>query len=151
MPKTKTSLKKGDNLPGRGMSNKNRVLEGILASTRAGLSKSATRDDAEIAYFKHIADRAFDPEDKDSGTLLKFLGDKGYSSMKPTLGRVEFEFNKDAAPHIQASQVMKAAANGDIAPDVANMFISSIASMLKIDEVTELQKRIESLEKALNV
>lgn len=133
------------------MSNKNRVLEGILASTRAGLSKSATRDDAEIAYFKHVADRAFDPEDKDSGTLLKFLGDKGYSSMKPTLGRVEFEFDVKATPSKQASQVMAAAAKGDIAPDIANMFVSSIASMLKIDEVTELQKRIESLEKALNV
>lgn len=150
MAKTKTTLKKGDNLPGRGMSNKNRVLEGILASGLAGLSSNATRDDAEIAFFKNIADRAFDSEDKDSGMLLRFLGDKAYSSMKPTLGRVEFEFDVKASPSKQASQVMSAAASGEIAPDIANMFVSSIASMLKIDEVTELQKRIEALEKVMN-
>lgn len=149
MPKTKTTLKKGDNLPGRGMSNKNRVLEGILASSMSGLKKGATRDQAEIAYFKHVAERAFDPEDKDSGTLLKFLGDKGYSSMKPTIGNVEFEFDVSATPSEQASQVMAAAAKGEIAPDIANLFVSSIASMLKIDEVTALRNEVEEIKAIL--
>ena len=70
--------------------------------------------------------------------------------MKPTLGSVEFEFDVAATPSKQASQVMAAAARGEIAPDIANLFVSSIASMLKIDEVTELQKRIEALEKVMN-
>ncbi|WP_094752686.1 hypothetical protein [Psychromonas sp. CD1] len=38
-----------------------------------------------------------------------------------------------------------------IAPDVANIFINSIASMLKIDEVTELQRRLASIEESLGV
>jgi len=147
----KTTLKPGDNLPPRGMSNKNRIIEAMKAESFEGLGKDSTRDECEIAFFRKVIRKANDIEDKDSGAMITLLGNKGWSSMKPTLGNVEFEFDKDAAPHIQASQVMKAAASGNIAPDVANMFISSIASMLKIDEVTELQKRIDALEKALNV
>lgn len=149
MPKSSTTLKKGDNLPGRGMSNKNRVLDGIRKSTMARLPEDATRDDAEIAFFTKVADRAFDDEDKDSGTLLKFLGDKGWSSMKATLGNVEFHFDEKAEPHEQASQVMAAAANGQLAPDVAQMFVASIANMLKINEITEIRERLEQIEKQL--
>jgi hypothetical protein len=148
--KTKTTLKPGDNLPPRGMSNKNRVLDGIRESSRTGLKKDATRDDAEIAFFKKVADRAFDDEDKDSGMLLKFLGDKAWSSMKPTLGNVEFDFDPDSEPHEQASQVMAAAAKGDIAPDVAQMFVASIANMLKINEITEIKERLEALEQMIS-
>ena len=68
---------------------------------------------------------------------------------KSTMPMVEFDFDDDKSPAIQASQVMKAASQGLIAPDIANMFISSIASMLKIDEVTELQSRLEAIEKTL--
>lgn len=151
MPKTKTTLKKGDNLPGRGMSNKNRVLEGILASSRSGLSKNATRDDAEIAYFKHIADRAFDPEDKDSGTLLKFLGDKGYSSMKPTLGCVEFEFPSTGSPTDKALAIVNAMATAKLPPDIGTLMIGIIKDSVIIEEGTDLKARIENIEKSLNV
>mgnify|MGYP003669403979 CR=1 FL=1 len=149
MAKTKTTLKVGDNLPARGMSNKNRVLEGILASSKSGLRKGATRDEAEIAYFKHVSERAFDSEDKDSGTLLKFLGDKAYSSMKPTLGCVEFAFDSESAPSAQASQVLLAASKGEIAPDIAGTFISSIANMLKIDEVSTLRDEVDEIKAIL--
>ena len=151
MPKTKTTLKKGDNLPGRGMSNKNRVLEGILASSRSGLSKNATRDEAEIAYFKHIADRAFDPEDKDSGTLLKFLGDKGYSSMRPTLGCVEFEFPSAGSPTDKALAIVNAMATAKLPPDIGTLMIGIIKDSVIIEEGTDLKVRIENIEKSLNV
>lgn len=149
MAKSSTTLKAGDRLPGRGMSNKNRVLDGIRKSVLSGLLPEATRDQAEIAFFKKVADRAFNDEDKDSGMLLRFLGDKGWSSMKPTLGSVEFEFDEKAEPHEQAAQVMAAAARGDIAPDVAQMFVASIANMLKINEITEIRERLEQIEKQL--
>jgi hypothetical protein len=151
LAKTKTTLKKGDNLPGRGMSNKNRVLEGILASSRAGLPSDATRDQAEIAYFKHVADRAFDSEDKDSGTLLKFLGDKAYSSMKPTLGCVEFEFPSEGTPTDKALAIVNAMATAKLPPDIGQLMIGIIKDSVVIEEGTDLKARIESIEKALNV
>lgn len=151
MAKTKTTLKKGDNLPGRGMSNKNRVLDGILASSRAGLKEGATRDEAEIAFFSHVSDRAFDSEDKDSGTLLKFLGDKAYSSMKPTLGCVEFEFPSKGTPTDKAIAIVNAMASAKLPPDVGTLMIGIIKDSVVIEEGTDLKDRIESIEKSLNV
>lgn len=151
MAKTKTTLKKGDNLPGRGMSNKNRVLDGILASSRAGLRVGATRDEAEIAFFSHVSDRAFDSEDKDSGTLLKFLGDKAYSSMKPTLGCVEFEFPSEGTPTDKALAIVNAMASAKLPPDIGTLMIGIIKDSVVIEEGTDLKARIESIEKSLNV
>lgn len=151
MAKTKTTLKKGDNLPGRGMSNKNRVLDGIRASSRAGLKEGATRDEAEIAFFSHVSDRAFDSEDKDSGTLLKFLGDKAYSSMKPTLGCVEFEFPTTGTPTDKALAIVNAMATAKLPPDIGTLMIGIIKDSVIIEEGTDLKSRIEIIEKSLNV
>ena len=151
MAKTKTTLQKGDNLPGRGMSNKNRVLDGIKASSRSNLPKDASRDDAEIAFFKNIADRAFDSEDKDSGMLLRFLGDKAYSSMKPTLGCVEFEFPSKGSPTDKALAIVNAMATAKLPPDIGTLMIGIIKDSVIIEEGTDLKARIESIEKSLNV
>lgn len=133
------------------MSNKNRVLEGILASSRAGLTGKATRDDAEIAFFKKIADRAFDSEDKDSGMLLRFLGDKAYSSMKPTLGCVEFEFPSEGSPTDKALAIVNAMATAKLPPDIGTLMIGIIKDSVIIEEGTDLKERIESIERSLNV
>jgi hypothetical protein len=149
LAKTKTTLKAGDNLPARGMSNKNRILDAMRLESFEGLTKSSTRDECEVAYFRCIIKKAKDMDDKDSGMMLKLLGDKGWSSMKPTLGNVEFDFDVMATPSKQASQVMAAAAKGDIAPDIANLFVSSIASMLKIEEVTSLREEVDEIKAIL--
>ena len=82
--------------------------------------------------------------------MLKVLADKGWSSVKPTMERVEFEFDSTSTPDKQASQVLEAASKGLISPDVANMFIDSISKMLKIDEITTIKNRLEAIENALN-
>ena len=46
--------------------------------------------------------------------------------------------------------VLTAMADGDLPPDVGRMFIESIASIVKIDEYTELKDRIDNLEGVLN-
>ena len=123
----------------RGRSTKNKILDAIRSETvkdLAGLHGEPTREEAENAFFSHIANRAFNIDDKDSGQMLKVLADKGWSSVKPTMERVEFEFDSTATPDKQASQVLDAASKGLISPDIANMFIDSIAKMLKIDEIT---------------
>lgn len=140
-----------DRLPGRGRSNKTKILEAIRKESFESLAEGATNDECEVAFFRHIVRRIqCGVGDKDSGMLLKFLGDKAWSSMKPTLGNVEFDFDPDSEPHEQASQVMAAAAKGEIAPDVAQMFVASIANMLKINEITEIKERLEALEQMIS-
>lgn len=111
----------------------------------------SSNEDVEKLFFKHIAAQASNPGSDHFGLCLKLLADKGWSSIKPTMEYVEFTFDEEALPHQQASQVMKAAAEGQIPPDVAQSFITSIASMLKIEEVTELKGRLTEIEKALGI
>lgn len=147
---TKTTLKKGDNLPPRGRSNKTLILESIRESSLLELNKNSTKEEAEKAFFKHVANRAFNVEDQNSGMCLKLLGDKGWASVKPSSEMVVFDFSKDGKPFEQAAEVMYAASNGEIAPDIANTFIQSIKSMVDIEEYTNLKERIEKLEETLN-
>ena len=62
---------------------------------------------------------------------------------------MEFEFDKNSKPHEQASQILQAVSNGQIAPDIGQMFVGSIKSMIDIEEYTDLKERIEKLERAL--
>jgi len=137
----------------RGRSTKNKILDAIKSESvkdLIGLHGEPTREQAENAFFSHIAKRAFNIDDKDSGQMLKVLADKGWSSVKPTMERVEFEFDSTTTPDKQAAQVLDAASKGLISPDVANMFIDSISKMLKIDEITVIKNRLEAIEKALD-
>jgi len=150
MAKSSTTLKKGDNLPGRGRSAKTLMLEMFKDESLLELSHESTKEEAEKAFLKHIAIRAFNPEDSNSGMCLSLLANKGWPNLKSSNETVEFDFDKEALPHVQAGQVMFAAANGLIPPDIANTFIQSIKAMIDIEEYTDLKERIEALEKALN-
>lgn len=133
----------------RGRSKRTLILEAIKKESLMGTHPDASNEEVEVAFFSHIAKRAGNPEDQNSGMCLRLLADKGWSNVKPTMEHVEFTFDETATPAAQANQVMKAASQGLIAPDVANMFISSIASLLKIEEVTELRAQVEAIKEAL--
>ncbi len=150
MAKSKTTLKAGDNLPARGKSKKNLILDMLKARSMLQLTKKSTNDEAEQAFFHHVATSAFSLEDNNRGMCLKLLADKGWASVKPSSELIEFEFDDKAVPHIQAAQVMSAAAKGLIPPDIANTFIQSIKSMIDIEEFTNLKERIMALEKLIN-
>lgn len=150
MAKSPTTLKKGDNLPPRGRSNKTLIIEAIREASLIGLNEKSTNEQCEKAFFKHVAVSAFNLEDQNRGMCLKLLADKGWSSIKPTNDLVTFEFDEEARPYVQASQVMTAAAKGVIPTDIANTFIQSIKAMIDIEEYTDLKERIEKLEAALN-
>lgn len=147
----KTTLKKGDNLPGRGMSNKNRILEAMKAESFEGLGTKSTRDECEIAFFRKIVRKASDVEDKDSGMMIKLLGDKGWSNMKPTLGNVEFEFPSAGTPTDKALAIVNAMATAKLPPDIGQLMIGIIKDSVIIEEGTDLKSRIENIEKSLNV
>lgn len=150
MANSTTTLKKGDNLPARGRSVKTIILEAIRENSHLDLTPESTKDEAEKAFFNHVAKSAFDLEDSNRGTCLTLLGNKGWPNLKPSNETVNFHFEPDSLPHIQAAQVLKAVSDGDLQPDIGNTFIQSIKAMIDIEEYTDLKERIEKLEAALN-
>ena len=149
MAKSKTTLEKGDNLPGRGKSLKTLVLEVLREKSHLSLKKTATKEEAEKAFLHHVADTAFKADDPNKGLCLGLLANKCWPNLKPSSESVQFEFNKDLKPHEQAAQVLDAVSKGFIPPDIGNTFIQSIKAMIDIEEYTDLKARIEILEKAL--
>ena len=83
-------------------------------------------------------------------TLLTLVLNRIEPPLKAIAPMVEFEFNSDAKPHEQANQILNAVANSQIAPDIGQMFIASIKSMIDIEEYTDLKERITKLEETLN-
>ncbi len=146
MAKSSTTLKEGQCLPPRGKGNKGKVLDGIMQA----LPECANQEEAEKAYFKHVAVRAFNPDDKDSSTLLRLLADKGWGSVKPTLGLIEFDFPVTGTPTEKAIAIVDAIAGGVIAPDIGQMMIGIIKDAVIIEEGTDLKARIEKLEEMIN-
>jgi len=151
MAKSTTTLKKGDNLPARGRSNRTLILEVLREKGHLSLTKKSTKEDAEKAFFDNVATTAFNLEDQNRSMCLKLLADKGWASVKPSSEMINFDFDIDAPPHIQAAQVMKAAAEGRVPPDIANTFVQSIKAMIDIEEFTNLKKRLEDIEKSLGL
>ena len=150
MATSKTTLKPGDNLPARGRGNKQLILEMLREKGHLKLKKSSSKDESEKAFFNEIATAAFNIEDPNRGMCLSLLANKGWANLKPSNETVNFEFDKELLPHQQAAQVMDAASNGYLPPDIANTFIQSIKAMIDIEEYTNLKERIEKLEAALN-
>ena len=152
MPKTKTSItsETRKDMPSRGRSKKTLILEMLREESLLDLKPKSTDEDAEKAFFKHIAKSAFDHEDSNRGVCLNLLANKGWANLKPSNELIEFDFDVNAKPHIQASQAMNAAANGVIPPDLARVFVDGIASMLKIQEVTDFEERLAAIEKIQN-
>lgn len=82
--------------------------------------------------------------------LLNMVLNRIEPPFKAVAPMVEFDFNKDSKPHEQAAQILQAVSEGQIAPDIGQMFVSSIKSMIDIEEYTDLKDRIEKLEAVLN-
>jgi len=135
MAKSSTTLKKGDKLRVRGKSERTKIIEAMKR-------KGKTEGD----FYDYLVVRAFDVEDSfGAPELLKRMA----PLPKATLPLVEFEFDETLPPAKQGAQVLKAAALKQIPPDVAQSFIASIASMLKIDEITAIKDEIEEIKKLI--
>ena len=143
-----TPEKRKDMAP-RGKGKQTVILEAIKEEALLGLSEDSTKEESEKALFGFMARTAFNPTEETaavSNMCLNLLMKKGWPDVKSTMPLVDFEFNPDDKPHEQASQVMKAAADGLIAPDVTSLFVSSIASMMKIQEISDIDERLKTLE-----
>lgn len=76
---------------------------------------------------------------------------KRYSPIpKQTHDPVVIQFPANGSALEKAEAVIKAMAEGEISPDIGQIFIDAISKSLGIEEVTELAKRLEVLEKIIN-
>lgn len=66
-------------------------------------------------------------------------------SVSPTY---EFDFDPEGDHHKQAKQVLDAMAKGKIPSDIGQLFITSISSMLNIQEKTDFEERLKAIEDA---
>ena len=136
---------------GRGMSFKNKLLEVIRDNSLLGVGVNESKERAEQAYLKHLAKRAFDPDDDHSHILLKELLSKSYPSLKPTMDTFDFKLNENSTPAEKAEALIMAISTGDIPPDVGSMLIQAAKNMVDIELATDLKERIEAIEAKLNV
>ena len=132
-----TSENQPESRNGRGKSPKTKILEALKRSAKT-----------EDEFWDVLVARALDPEDS---IALKEVLARLSPTKKATMPKIEFEFDANATPSIQASQILAAASDGIIPPDVAQVFIASIASMMKIEEVTEIANRLTAIEKELGL
>ena len=156
MSKNDTSITpdKRKDMPARGKGKKSLMLDAIkevcgseqeflkqvIAIGMGGLTKISSPDDEEEEF-----------EYKQPNTmLLNMVLNRIEPPLKAIAPMVEFDFNPNAKPHEQANQILMAVANSQIAPDIGQMFVASIKSMIDIEEYTDLKERIEKLEKALS-
>jgi hypothetical protein len=152
MATSKTTLKPGDNLPGRGKSFKTLLMEVIKDESMLDLKKSSTKEDADKAFIKHIAKRAFAGNaDQNSAMLLKEFLTKSYPSLKPTLERFQFTFPKDGTDSQKALAILDAISSGELPPDVGQLVMSIIKDNSVIEANTDLKDRITQIEKSLGL
>lgn len=136
----------------RGRSKQTLILEAIKERALLDTNKDSSKDDVEKAVFGFLAESAFNPTPETavvSNTALNHIMKKGWSDMKPVMPPVEFDL-KETDPSKQANEILIAVSDGVMPADVATSLINSLASILKIREVTELEDRIKSIEGSLD-
>ena len=135
MAKTKTSFDK-DKQPKtrkpRGKSERTKILE---AMKRAGTT--------ENDFYDSLLERSLNKEDTFG---FKEMLNRMSPIPKAVAPLYEFTFNEKGTPHKQAMQVLAAMSKGKIPSDIGALFITGIQSMLKIQEVTDIDDRLKAME-----
>ena len=155
MAKTSTSItsESRKNMPSRGRSKQTLILESIKERALLELTSEATKEDVEKAIFGFMAEAAFNPTQDTAmmaSSCLGMLMKKGWPDVKSVMPCVEFEFDENSTHAVQAAQILKATADGQLPPDMAATFIQAISNMLKIDEMTDLRNDVEEIKRILN-
>jgi len=153
MPKEDTQFSKDNQPKGRGKGRKSLMLEAIKAectNEHEFLRKVIRIGLGELVDVDNDDDKEKRKEIYPNPQLLNMVLSRIEPPFKAVAPMVEFDFDTNAKPHEQASQILKAVSDSLMAPDIGQMFIASIKSMIDIEEYTDLKERIEKLEKALS-
>lgn len=123
---------------------------GVFKELKKKKGERVKSTDIEQEFLIHVAARAFDKDDPASGAILKELLRKSYPTAKPVLSTVAIDVNPSLKPHQQAQQILQAACDGELPPDVGALFIQSLDSIATIQQKHELAERVERLEQMMN-
>jgi len=102
--------------------------------------------DGYDSFPKYVASKALTDGAPHMDAILRRI----MPSSKSTYPDIEFAYDPDWSHVEKANSIMTGIANGEIPPDVGHMLIDSLSKMLGIEEVTELAKRLEAIEKLLD-
>ena len=126
-----------DNQPaGRGKSEKTKFIDALKRKART-----------EDQFYELCIERAFDPDDNFAFKEILARLSPLSKAVAPT---IEFDFPASAKPYVQAQAIIKGIADGIIPPDLGGQLITSISSMLKIQEVTDIDERLKIMESQLD-
>ena len=152
MPKEDTQFSANNQPKGRGKAKKSLMLEAIRAVCVdeqeflkqmvvigiGGLTKVSAPDaDEEEFEYKNP-----------NPMLLSLVLNRIEPPLKSVAPAYKFDFDPEADLHKQAKQVLDAMAKGEIPSDVGQLFITSISSMLNIQEKTDFEERLKAIEDA---
>ena len=104
----------------------------------------------EVAGFDTFDDWLVHKALEEGGVYLQIVASRAVPNYKPTLEPINVEYPENGTPLEKSQAVYKAMASGEVPPDVGAVLIDAISKMIAIEEQTELAKRIEQLEAALN-
>jgi len=135
----------------RGKAFKTLLFDAIREESLLDVPHTATKEDVERSYLTHIAKRAFDSEDKDSGSLLKETLSKSYPGLKSTMPNVNFDLPENSKPIEKAEAILKAVSDGDIPPDVGALLIQAAKYTIDIEMATDIKERMDKIEEALGI
>lgn len=134
---TKTSFSK-DNQPkkGRGKSERTKILDAMKRQSKT-----------EDGFYDELIIRAFNPEDN---FTFKEVLSRLSPIPKAVAPLVQFDFDPNTDLHKQSGQILKAVSDGELPPDLGGAIISGISSMVKIQEVTDIDKRLKEMEQQID-
>ena len=135
----------------RGKAFKTLLFDAIRDQCLIEANDNSTKEEIETLYIGHIARRAFDSEDKDSGTLLKETLNKSYPGLKATLPSIHFDLPPNATPLDKANAILDAVATGTIPPDVGAILVQAAKHTIDIEMATELKDRMDKIEESLGI
>ena len=142
MAKSTTSFNKENqpkDRPPRGPAKKTLMLNAIREQCEDG-EEGFLKKVVEIGLGNPIKEIAPNP------TLLSLVINRIEPPLKSTMPLTNFEFDTTLNVHEQALQVIRAVSEGLLAPDVGSMIVTSLATTIKIQEITDIDERLKVME-----
>ncbi|MGL5362939.1 MAG: hypothetical protein ACRDBH_08665 [Bosea sp. (in: a-proteobacteria)] len=136
-------------MPPRGRSKFSLLMDVIKEHSMLELTPRATQEEAQKAFMKHVASRAFEPTDPVSGQLLASLINRCFPAIKPVMPECDLGFANGDSIDDMAAKVVSAAGSGAVSPDVAAALMGLLKDKAIINEKGELMRRLEELEERI--
>lgn len=117
----------------------------IIAELHDQFKNSEGGIDGHTTFAKFVVGKAL----TDGSPYMDAILRKVMPASKSTYPDIEFDYDPEWTHVEKANAIMNGIAAGQIPPDVGHMLIDSLSKMLGIEEITELAKRLEAIEKLL--